>query len=572
MISKLMLPDGAVDEMKVKPLLMGVDPARQYFLWPVETCDPEYEMPENSIPDTCNVAGHNASGDVINIRTKNPQVVLFENGGPDLAKIIDTGADTIEDCGQLLVGLYNLLEGLAALHAADAAHLDIKLPNLVAKKLGDGTFHIRFIDFGLTKHASELNPPNPNELSVYTNNYFAWPFELRYIYLKLAGGHLDDGLDTFYSDASVLQWRSPKVPVWMWYTAPIGRPLLKEAHGRAILVKAVGASNLQLIKAADVYSLGRVFAEMFSWITEQKCTGPDQFVDGSWAPPDNISIPFWRLIVRMMSPDMFERPSAAEAAAEYKKLVPLIQTLYNIGQPAPVASAPVATAPVASAPVASAPVASAHVASAPVASAPASHFQQSRASSSSAAAAHPAPAAYVQPSIFSPRGSPPSATSAAHQGTASRTSLFNPSSAAAAYLAGQQAASSSSGLSSSSRAAAAPGAKRINPYAVNNARTRRVLGRQPAQFISSGLPLHRPRVTLSNLRQATAAGIALRPIKAHPLPPLASSTAKQFLLNRMRKLPTPTGNNAANSDPGARGSSGASSGAASEIKALSGSR
>jgi hypothetical protein len=53
MISKLMLPDGAVDEMKVKPLLEGVDPVRQFFLWPVETCDPEYELPENNITNIC---------------------------------------------------------------------------------------------------------------------------------------------------------------------------------------------------------------------------------------------------------------------------------------------------------------------------------------------------------------------------------------------------------------------------------------------------------------------------------------------------------------------------------------
>ena len=75
--------------------------------------------------------------------------------------------------------------------------------------------------------------------------------------------------------------------------------------------------------------MGRVLAEIFNNITGQECIGPDRFNNTRNAVPDNVSIPFWRLIVRMLSPDMFLRPSAAEVFAEYNALLPLIRQMYG---------------------------------------------------------------------------------------------------------------------------------------------------------------------------------------------------------------------------------------------------
>ena len=324
MISKLMLRDSAVGEMIIQPFLHAVDPTRRYFLGPVDICVPEYELPENTIPGECNVAGHNKRGP-INIRTKNPLLVLFENGGRDLEHILEGDVPlTREGGGRLLVGLANLLEGLVHLHAADTAHLDIKLPNIVASIRDDASYNVRFIDFGLTLNRTMMGSKTADELIHLTTNYYVWPYELRNVYYARTRGAAT-GIRDFYSP-TVLNSMSPKIPTWMWYRN--SDPILRTREGEEMLQRARAADPVSLIKAADIYSMGRVLAEIFNKITGQECVGPDRFNNTRGGVPDTISIPFWRLIVRMMNPDMFGRPNAAVVLAEYSALLPLFREMY----------------------------------------------------------------------------------------------------------------------------------------------------------------------------------------------------------------------------------------------------
>ncbi len=325
MISKLMLPYGAEEEMRIQPILHAIDPTQRYFLGPVTMCLPEYELPENTIPGECDIAGEN-KGAPINIRTKDPQLVLFENGGRDLEHILHGGTRLTKGEGvRLLVGLANLLEGLVHLHAANTAHLDIKLPNIVASIRPDSSYNVRFIDFGLTLNRTMLSRKTPVELIHLSSNYYAWPYELRNVYYKRTGGTAT-GIADFYTPG-VLNSMSPQIPTWMWYSGD--DPILQTRAGEEMLVRARAADPIQLIKAADIYSMGRVLAEIFNYVTGQECTGPDTFNNRKGRTPDAISIPFWRLIVRMLSPDMFVRPSAAEVFAEYNGLLPLIREMYG---------------------------------------------------------------------------------------------------------------------------------------------------------------------------------------------------------------------------------------------------
>jgi len=325
MISKLMLPYGAEEEMRIQPILHAVDPTQRYFLGPVTTCVPEYELPENTIPGECDIAGEDKRGP-INIRTKDPRLVLFENGGRDLENMFEDGVPLTREQGfQLLVGVANLLEGLVHLHAANAAHLDIKLPNIVASVRPDSSYNVRFIDFGLTLSSAMLRRKTPGELNHLTSNYYVWPYELRNVYYKRTGGTAS-GITDFYNPR-VLNSRSPQIPTWMWYSG--GGPILRTRAGEEMLQRARAADPVQLIKAADIYSMGRVLAEIFNSITGQECVGPDRFNNTRGDVPDTVSIPFWRLIVRMLSPDMFARPSAAEVFAEYNALLPLIRQMYG---------------------------------------------------------------------------------------------------------------------------------------------------------------------------------------------------------------------------------------------------
>jgi serine/threonine protein kinase len=320
-----MLPDTAADEMIIQPILLAVDPKQRYFLGPVTTCIPEYEIPENTIPAECDIAGQNR-GIPINIRTKDPRIVLFENGGRDLSNILHGGAPlTKADGVSLLVGLANLLEGLVHLHAANTAHLDIKLPNIVASVRPDSSYNVRFIDFGLTLSSEMLKSKTPDELKHLTSDYYAWPYELRNVYYKRTGGTAR-GLTDFYGSL-VLNYLSPQVPTWMWYSG--SAPILGTREGEEMLQRARAANPVVLIKAADIYSMGRVLAEIFNYVTGQECVGPDRFNNTRGGVPDTVSIPFWRLIVRMLNPDMFLRPSAAEVFAEYSALLPLISQMHT---------------------------------------------------------------------------------------------------------------------------------------------------------------------------------------------------------------------------------------------------
>ena len=403
-ISKLMLPHEADKEYLQKTLLSPIDRSKRFFIWPEHMCEPEYEAGENNLTDPANASKRCIVG-APNIRTRNPKLILFENGGQDLSKtrlavvpdegyeIYLTGKDvpfgsgpdefnltSPADKGEFLTGLSNLLHGLVTLHAAEIVHFDIKMPNIVAQKRADGSFNIRFIDFGLSKQTSALVPlptdaerkriiteslaqkilisgsklsehlvnfQNANVVT-YTQNYAYWPYDLRFLHTEWRNGNnvTDADIDNFYGP-TILNYGH--VPTWMWYDK--GGPILKTVKGREILLATRQTSHVDLAKATDIYAIGRELATIFRSLTGQESTGQDTQTHADRSPigrklKATVSGPFWRLVCRMLSPDIRVRPTAAEAAAEYDALIPDIRQIYGLpvtaasGAPSAASAAP----------------------------------------------------------------------------------------------------------------------------------------------------------------------------------------------------------------------------------------
>ena len=171
MFSKLMEAEEAQKEFDIgvrwfKP----VDPDHKYFLYPKKICPINQAVlpnPENNT-ERCQ-----DKFDTLD----DARLLQFYNGGIDPSKIhIDA-----EDYIPYFSAFKNLFDGLSKLHKKNIAHMDIKTGNLVGMKDTPTSFHFRFIDFGLAMNINE-SYATPIDDEKYMNDYFAWPFDTRFIY------------------------------------------------------------------------------------------------------------------------------------------------------------------------------------------------------------------------------------------------------------------------------------------------------------------------------------------------------------------------------------------------------
>ena len=375
MISKLLSTKHAQQEWSVRILLEPIDPAKRWFIWPEHACEADLDLPENDF-----VSPRNATKRCTTITSSRQSLLLmYENGGEDVYhKLYHTGFANDYEKGQFLVGIANLLDGLAVLHAANVAHLDIKLENLLAKPLVDGSFSVRFIDFGLATnvHSLILTPQQveaervrvihhytdaagvvaQNKLDkwllyhkyakayLYAQNYPFWPYELRFLdpAKRERAVEPDAEIDAFYA-ADILGY-SRTAPIWVWDDAH-GGPILKTREGKRMLADTKTLRPEYLLKGADIFALGLALAAVFSAITGETSVdmntinSSDKTLQG-WQVEKHIGSPFWFLISRMLSPSVLLRPSAAEAAQEYHELIPHIRLIYGLDGPAVAAVAP----------------------------------------------------------------------------------------------------------------------------------------------------------------------------------------------------------------------------------------
>lgn len=172
--AKLMSKRDADEELSFREILQPRDPHQQYFLYPEEICTPAPYKPSDEV-EKCD---HDFS-DLAASR-----VIIMGKGGQSLENLRLHPRDYLP----FFRSLRNLFRGLIMLHRDGIAHMDVKPPNIVARRNADNTFHTRLIDFGLMVDSTRLDTLAKDKDStfyqydVFRNDYLYWPFEVRLAY------------------------------------------------------------------------------------------------------------------------------------------------------------------------------------------------------------------------------------------------------------------------------------------------------------------------------------------------------------------------------------------------------
>lgn len=333
--SKLMDANEAAKEFEIgQRLFKQIDPNNDYFLYPYKMCKINTRVlpnPENNI-GTCRDKFRSLAYS---------RILQYKNGGGDITK----PKLKLDEYTAYFGAFKNLFDGLVKLHKANVAHMDIKLGNVVGLKSGPSSFYFRYIDFGLSL---DTNESYPLEDSVYANDYFAWPFDTRF----LVEGFSEYDITTktvneFYSNATYFQ---SFIPLEVFYEPDNTIRTSYANDYRLIFQQFEDIPNDQKVsfitKGSDVYALGQLISIVYAKkighfyrygiqvVLDPRnlnskialkdlrlLVKPDVYV---WhqAVFNNVSVPLYNLVKRMMDWNPFTRIKIDEARAEYIKLLP----------------------------------------------------------------------------------------------------------------------------------------------------------------------------------------------------------------------------------------------------------
>lgn len=317
------------------------DPNSDYFLYPIKMCKLNHKVlpnPENNI-DSCEDRFDSL---------EEASVLQYRNGGSD---ILDIPLKP-EDYLPFFAGLKNLFDGLSKLHKKNIAHMDIKLPNIVGIKDSPRSFHLRFIDFGLAMNLNEKRYPISD--GRYATDYFAWPFDVRFLYRYFNEDKIQEKrIDEYLSYA--LHYQS-LIPFEVFYE-PDKTVKLNEGMMYTIYSQFLDLSDKQKIeiiaKEADVYSFGQVLSILYATKighfyrqgfkmclnpknpktkvpldTLKTIVSPDIY---SWHEEvfEKISIPIYELVKRMMDLNVFTRITIDNARADFISVLPEMARLFK---------------------------------------------------------------------------------------------------------------------------------------------------------------------------------------------------------------------------------------------------
>ncbi len=315
-LSKLMSSKNAKDEQEMAKPFQKVDPQQQYFLTPSSSCklNKKQIVPANNFT-SCK-------------KQKTGELLFFEYGGQDLEQL----QLPVTDCIPFFESLTNLFDGLSLIHKSNIYHMDIKPPNLVTMKKKDGTYHTRFIDFGLA-----IFPPNDiTTMKVYQTIYKYWSFDVIVAYF----GQLEKALRHFSSWKQTQMYFAPQCIPDQQFDA------FDDTTLQAIYQPVIGNTSLLLSKA-DVFALGLTLSYVMYNLTghmpsdkntvrnsgkniptkkPEELSNSNPFTHFHKELADKVTGPFYDMISHMLYIDPQKRYSAEEAKEHYQKILPRIRT------------------------------------------------------------------------------------------------------------------------------------------------------------------------------------------------------------------------------------------------------
>jgi serine/threonine protein kinase len=363
-LTKFMTSESAENEMRIHTILKRVDPEQNYFLYPIKNCRPSrrykksLRLPTNAIAQ-CDLS----------IDDDDARFLRYKDGGVTLQDLVVQPAQY----ARFFSGLASLLEGLALLHnnpVKSVYHLDIKPDNIVC----DETLRCRFIDFGISDTVARRS------LVAVMGDFRSsiYPFEVQFLNgFTLQGkpisetsyavdhAFLDDFReDRYYFPADMVIPHEDHKFLKKYKLADnlIEYEIALEAKIRAEYPKDGAKLTHFLYSVTDVFSLGKVLSRVYGKHMGQFLQFSDDHKDGhlffldsqgrrkqfrkgahykglvdelgdpaqiAWltAVYDNISFPFYKLILNMLTLDPYKRITAAKALEAYKAIIPNIEAL-----------------------------------------------------------------------------------------------------------------------------------------------------------------------------------------------------------------------------------------------------
>ena len=337
-ISKVMTHTNAIQEIEYCKKFQNIDPQRQYFLWPEDSC----------LLDTTHVQDANQPSHCRGLNVKNASkgyhLLFSENGGTNLGQFVPKSDEWVK----FLESLVNLFDGLALAHQNSIAHCDIKPYNIVTLKQADGSFKTRFIDFGLSTYTDRINT---TVISIIANNYLWWPFETRFY--NPAYKHIwaiSDKEKIVKEWYALMSHNKRHIPVHSYWTETGER---FKAKGFSTVIDKL---NLQDTRKAfakiDIFSLGVTLSEIYFNLTKhiQKWSNKgegsymtttvtvgfgslgyscDETLQWHSMVQNRISGPIGSLIYAMTHIVPDRRPTASEAKESFLKILPDIKKLFT---------------------------------------------------------------------------------------------------------------------------------------------------------------------------------------------------------------------------------------------------
>lgn len=364
MFSKLLHKENAEDEYARTRPIKELDLDERFFLLPLwEPCEIKGRF-------TKQFEEMKQCDEFWKQRGKPPanHVLQYRNGGPILANIVLRDGS---EYTPFFAGLRNLLRGVALLHDNGFAHLDIKADNVVVQKetnivFGETAaatqtvsprFNVRLIDFGLSIDLSTAHFPTGN-LHQDGATLLYRPFDLRYIASPPDPSTVAEQVQKF-NTLLITKKNEYMFEIPAEFFANREKPRLTEEFVKTVLfAKPYPDICPTLAKAADVYSLGILLGVQYGYRTGHTVSGGHPMClvgtaenrvrkipltpqlktalhmsDAMYAWHETvfqeITIPFYTLIGRMLELDPEARPSIETVLAEYEALLSRMETHFT---------------------------------------------------------------------------------------------------------------------------------------------------------------------------------------------------------------------------------------------------
>lgn len=341
--SKLMFTDEATKEYAIKDILEKIDPTQQYLLYPQTMCKVDMAQldPVEDDVDKCEVfVKHSTRQNLLRVIQAEGSLIKYKNGGVSLNDVVLKPEEFLP----FFRDLVQLLEGLALMHDNDFHHLDIKAGNIVQRKINKRAYSFHYIDFGISLLGNAVISQN----SPYKSNYYAWPFETRFIHPSFNPRNITNGaLNEYYGRIALYQ--SERYPTEIFLNldgTSVGTIQYYDKLYHDVLNK-----RQFILRKTDIYSLGRLFSELYSTQFGHRmhygtiyAAKPGPFSTSTWTsisklgltlPAETmqwhidlareLSIPFFTLVKDMIVVNPYDRINAKNAITRYKDLLPMFE-------------------------------------------------------------------------------------------------------------------------------------------------------------------------------------------------------------------------------------------------------